>query len=174
MKWTLAGASISFGRPDGTDGGHDGGGCGAADRPHFRVVVAFRRPRTAHEEPAPTASATASDAGIRTGTFRSSPRARARGLMTLGNDNAVLPAPARPSRHESHPVRSRDSRRQDRSTCWKFHRGCIGAGRGCTNSVVMRWVGLTISNSDFPSSCQDPKPCSANRSGARSSASPLA
>jgi hypothetical protein len=97
MKWTLAGASISFGRPDGTDGGHDGGGCGAADRPHFRVVVAFRRPRTAHEEPAPTASATASDAGIRTGTFRSSPRARARGLMTLGNDNAVLPAPARPS-----------------------------------------------------------------------------
>jgi hypothetical protein len=106
--------------------------------------------------------------------FRSSPRARARGLMTLGNDNVVLPAPARPSRHESHPVRSRDSRRQDRSTCWKFHRGCIGAGRGCTNSVVMRWVGLTISNSDFPSSCQDPKPCSANRSGARSSVSPLA
>src|SRR5271166_4315401 len=57
MRWTLAGASISFGRPDGTDAGHDGGGmrrrelrychrgdyvCGSSSP--------FRRLTTAHKE----------------------------------------------------------------------------------------------------------------------------
>ena len=110
-RWPLADASISFGRPDGTDAGHDRGEAARRARPHFpalRLVLApLPRPTRAHEELASyidgsewqrattTPASTCSDAALtRTVAFRSAfpnLHARARAdLMTLRNLAGVV------------------------------------------------------------------------------------
>ena len=56
----------------------------------------------------------------------------------------------------------------------QFHRGCNWIRWRLRQQRVMRWAGPNNVELDLLSSCQDSKPCSPNRSDARSSVSPLA